>query len=144
MQTSDCSYVRLCRVPGTTETFALADRMATLLGPALAEPPRPDVAVSLLGWQYREANIGSPASTVESLLVPLVQGGFSVIVNAHRSPCSSRAMWLAAHEIGHSFFYAPGSPPRRIVPVTADEENFCDAFATRLLSTRSQIGINAA
>jgi hypothetical protein len=124
---------RLCRVPDAADTEALADQMSTILRNALAGSPRPQDVAGFLGWRYREGAIGSATSTVESLLVPLNRGGFSVVVNTHRSPSPERATWLTAHEIGHSFFYVPGSPPRRIVPVTAEEEIFCDAFATRLL-----------
>jgi hypothetical protein len=133
MRNSDYASVRLCRVPNPGETAALADHMATVLSHAIAGSRRPEDATSSLGWRYRESPIGSPTSTIESLLIPLNRGGFSVVVNTHHSPSRERAMWLTAHEIGHSFFYAPGSPPRRIVPVTADEEAFCDAFAHRLL-----------
>jgi hypothetical protein len=132
---SEYSPVRLCRVPDAVDTEALADHMATVLGIEFVEHGRPEDATRALGWRYREGPIGSATSTLESLLVPLNRGGFSVVVNSHRSPSPEHALWLTAHEIGHSFFYAPGSPPRRIIPVTTEEEVFCDAFATRLLQS---------
>lgn len=125
--------VRLCRVPAATETRGLAKDMAALLGSSLAECGRPEDVTNVLGWRYSEVPVGYASSGVESLLVPLIRGGFSVVVNAHRTPSREHAMWLTAHEIGHSFFYAPGAPPRRIIPVTSEEEAFCDAFAISLL-----------
>jgi hypothetical protein len=55
----------------------------------------------------------------------------------HRAdPCAIQNFRLA-HELAHTFFYsmAPGDGdmPYRIVPPTADEETFCDDFATSLL-----------
>lgn len=139
--------VRLWRVPTPAETAALADHMATLLRPVLASAAGPQDVTSSLGWRYREGEVGSSTSTIESLLVPLNRGGFSVVVNTHRAPSPEHAMWLTAHEIGHSFFYAPSTPPRRIVPVTVEEEAFCDAFADRLLLgvvTGASANVNAA
>jgi hypothetical protein len=141
---SEYTPIRLCRVPDAADTEALADQMATVLRNALAESAGPQDVANSLGWRYREGPIGSATSTVESLLVPLNRGGFSVVVNTHRSPSPEHSIWLTAHEIGHSFFYMPGSPPRRIVPVTAEEEIFCDAFATSLLrSARKYADTNA-
>lgn len=125
---------RLCSVPDLAQTQVLAEAMASALGASLAPSVHPSDVVRALGWRYRMGSIGSGVSTIESLLVPLNRGGFSVVVNAQRLPSPERAMWLTAHEIGHSFFYKPGSPPRRIVAVTAEEEHFCDAFADCLLS----------
>jgi hypothetical protein len=132
---SDLVTVRLCQVPTPAETEALADHTAAVLQHVLVGAASPQDLTGTLGWKYREGPIGSGESTIESLLVPLNRGGFSVVVNAHRAPTPERALWLTAHEMGHSFFYAPGMPPRRIVPVTAEEEDFCDAFAERLLWT---------
>ncbi|MFC5492277.1 hypothetical protein [Nocardioides caricicola] len=124
---------RLCQVPTARQTWSLADAMADVLSDVLCgASARPGDVVGALGWRYREGVIGSADSTVESLLVPLLGGGFSVVVNAQRSPSPARALWLTAHEIGHSFFYVPGTPPRRIIAVTPEEERFCDEFADRL------------
>lgn len=138
---------RLCQVPTPAGTAALAAHMATVLRHAFAGSAGPQGITNSLGWRYREGPIGSAASTIESLLVPLNRGGFSVVVNTHRAPSSGHAMWLTAHEIGHSFFYAPGNPPRRIVPATVEEEDFCDAFADgllRALSTSADTNVTAA
>lgn len=131
--------VRLCQVPDAAGTTALADQMAGILRTAFAGYVRPQDVATCLGWGYREGPIGAATSAVESLLIPLNRGGFNVVVNTHHAPSSERTIWLLAHEIGHSFFYVPGSPPRRIVPVTVEEEDFCDAFATRLLGSAGMI-----
>ncbi len=133
MNHSELVTVRLCRVPTPSGTAMLGGQVAEALGDALADAAGPEDVTDSLGWRYRERPVGSETSTIESLLVPLTGGGFTVVVNAHRAPSRERAIWLAAHEIGHSFFYTSGRPPRRIVPVTAEEEDFCDAFAHHLL-----------
>lgn len=149
MHHSELVTVRLCQVPTPAGTVALADQVASVLRHALVGAAGPQDVTDSLGWRYREGPIGSGTSTIESILVPLTRGGFSVIVNADLVPSSEHAIWLTAHEIGHSFFYAPGRPPRRIIPVTAEEEEFCDAFADRLIWTAASaasdvIGVRAA
>ncbi len=92
--------------------------------------------VEAFGWRFSIRPVESPTSTLQSLLLPVLDGGFSVVVNGHYAWTEAEALWLAAHEIGHSFFYTNGAPPRRIVPCTPVEEQFCDVFADHLLGER--------
>lgn len=125
--------MRLSQVPDATQTQALAARLRkTLTEPLAARSPA--AVCAALGWRYKIKPVGGPASTVQSLLAPLLVGGFSVVVNAHH-PCSDHdALWLTLHEVGHSLFYADGSPPRRIIPCTLKEERFCDLLADEVLT----------
>lgn len=120
--------VRYWRVPDDGQMRDLAVRLRTVLaGPLTACSPAATAAA--FGWRYRVRPVGRPDSPVQSVLAPLRVGGFSVVVNAHHSRSDAEALWLVVHEIGHSFFFAPGQPPRRIVPVTPEEERFCDLLA---------------
>ena len=79
------------------------------------------------------------------MLVPLLAGGFVVLVDtslaerAAAAPAGSALIrQVLAHELAHSFFYAAGSPPERLLPLEAQEEIFCDAFALQIL--KRQVG----
>jgi hypothetical protein len=75
------------------------------------------------------------------LLVPEANGGFSILIDRSRRPRTvrtvfqeGRSRFLIAHELAHSMFYDRSSAPhRRMVPANANEERFCDAFASALL-----------
>lgn len=124
---------RLSRVPDVEQMQRLARELRSRLSAALSEGSAGAMAAAL-DWRYSRRPIGAPKdSTVQSLLVPLNVGGFSIVVNAHHARTDLEALWLAAHEVGHSFFYAGGTPPRRIVPCSDQEERFCDDFADELL-----------
>jgi hypothetical protein len=74
------------------------------------------------------------------MLVPLLHGGFSVLVDpacadAPSGPCSELSR-LLAHEFAHTFFYSCGQPPARLFPLTPEEEIFCDLFAEEVLRRR--------
>lgn len=123
---------RFLRVPDDAQVEDLAAELrSALAGSDVFSAP--DSLVRAFGWQYRARPIGAAGSAVQSLLVPLRKGGFSVVVNSHHHCSNSETLWLVAHEIGHSFFYQTGEPPARIVPCTQAEERFCDAFADALL-----------
>ncbi|MEO5498885.1 MAG: hypothetical protein ABIR46_00080 [Candidatus Saccharimonadales bacterium] len=88
-------------------------------------------------WNLRYRDSFPLSSTLESLLVPLLHGGFTVVLNTRRFPADPqeskhREAFLIGHEIAHSFFYSekPGKIPRRIFGAlsTPEEEYFCDAF----------------
>ena len=89
----------------------------------------------------------APEDGVRAMLLPMVRGGFtvlSILVPPQPESRAGRDMALIrltrlAHELGHSFFYAPGAPPRRLFPIGPEEERFCDAFAAALGRTRSRI-----
>jgi hypothetical protein len=123
---------RFSTAPDDAHTTELAARMRGCTDLALSSGSAEDLARSA-GFNYEVLPIGSGNSTVQSLLVPLRSGGFSVVINALHRRSEPEAQWLTAHEIAHSFFYAAGSPPRRIVRCSAQEESFCDAFADALL-----------
>lgn len=93
------------------------------------------------------AELSADVGGQDALLIPTSVGSFRVVVDPR---LSVRQYWWAsstpsaalltsviafrvAHEIGHTFFFAPGRPPRRRTPVTPEEEDFCDRFAAALL-----------
>jgi len=120
--------LKFSKVPEASELDGLANRFRQLSLPGSS----PECVVESLGWTLRVKPIGMPGSTVHSLLVPLLGGGFSVIVNGHYNFSSRETLWLVGHEIGHSLFYTNGFPPERVIPCTLTEEKFCDAFADAL------------
>jgi hypothetical protein len=74
-----------------------------------------------------------------AMLVPSTNG-FRVIIDPYvwqQSPNSDRTRqrvrYLVAHELGHTLFYQPGTPPKRAFPADADEERFCHRFAMSFL-----------
>lgn len=75
------------------------------------------------------------------MLLPHPDGGFLILVDPVLTPSEVAAgidpirvrelrLW---HEFAHSLFYAPGAPPRRVVPVATHEEALCDALAQELV-----------
>lgn len=88
------------------------------------------------GWRVRVRPVSRPSSGLRAILVPLVIGGFSVVVNAQHDPTAERVEWLLAHEFAHTLFFVEGAPPRRCVPYTRDEEWMCDAFADAFARSR--------
>jgi hypothetical protein len=79
----------------------------------------------------------------QALLVPLSPGGFAIMIDPDATPGPQQqadAVVLhdirVAHELGHTFFYSPGSPPSRRRPPDIAEERFCDEFAAVLLEHR--------
>lgn len=96
------------------------------------------------------AELSADVGGQDALLIPTSAGSFQIVVDPR---LSARQYWWApdrpsktlidsviafriAHEIGHTFFYAPGtpgSPPRRRTPLTPQEEDFCDLFAAALV-----------
>lgn len=44
-----------------------------------------------------------------------------------------RLRFVLAHELGHTFFYRTGNPPKRERPADREEEQFCHHFANSLL-----------
>jgi len=75
-----------------------------------------------------------------AMLVP-VQDGFRAVVDSGlwRSAANDdarlrrRMRFVLSHELGHTFFYTPGRPPRRAHAPDRREESFCQRFATSLL-----------
>ncbi len=78
-----------------------------------------------------------------AMLVP-ASDGFRAVVDsviwerAKRDAIGRRRLrFVLAHELGHTFFYRPGRPPRRTRPPDRLEERFCNRFATSLLVPRT-------
>lgn len=84
-------------------------------------------------------------TTIESLLIPSMSGGFSVIVREQAirgystSNTAHRLRFRVAHEIAHSLFYDDGFPPRRAIRHSPEEELFCDEFARALLVPQERV-----
>jgi len=87
--------------------------------------------------QRKELRIGEHRRS--AILVPCVDG-FRALVDtslweaARASDRGRRRMrFVVAHELGHTFFYAEGDPPRRTSAPGRTEEAFCHRFASALL-----------
>jgi len=74
-----------------------------------------------------------------AMLVPTSDGFHAVVDDqvwkraAESASGRQRLRFVIAHELGHTFFYRPGSPPTRRQPPDRLEERFCHRFATSLL-----------
>lgn len=88
-------------------------------------------------WRMGYFQTGPNNSSLQSLLIPLLRGGFAIGINEYNLPRDPeerirQEAFLAGHEIAHSFFYhaSPEQVPRRISSrwASRDEEEFCDAF----------------
>ena len=95
------------------------------------------IIIDQKGWKISRNPTFSAESKMQALLVPLLRGGFSVVLNTSSLPNSPeeaerQETFLIGHEIAHSFFYkdAPGTIPHRIgsKQTSQDEEAFCDEF----------------
>lgn len=99
-------------------------------------------AVRMRGWRAEVGVLRAAEGGIEACTVPSPKYGFRFIVD-DREPGKERrfgeqspvASLRLAHEVGHTLFYSPGSPPSRRLPPTEEEERFCDAFALALLRT---------
>jgi hypothetical protein len=74
-----------------------------------------------------------------AMLVP-TRNGFTALVDAELwdraaevEAARRHLRFVLAHELAHTLFYEPGSPPSRPSVPDAAEERFCDGFATFLL-----------
>jgi hypothetical protein len=123
---------RYVRAPDDEQTTLIAQHARTQLAEALHDGS-PSALVRTLGWRLDIVPIGTADSTIQSVLVPLRDGSFSIVLNANRRWSREQTLWLMAHEMAHSLFYSDGAPPRRIGPNTTSEEEFCDRFADLLM-----------
>jgi hypothetical protein len=121
---------RLRQLPSSDERLTIAVHLGRDLLNRLGERPTAAAAAHELGWLYTSRPFECHGT--EALLIPLLRGDFSVAVNSSHHPSQERQAWLLAHEIGHSLFWVPGTPPRRLAPHSQAEEGFCDAFADDL------------
>jgi hypothetical protein len=132
------SGARLTRVPRPEEIASVVGDVASYwatLGLASFEPAE---ALALLGWEVRQRSLVTAACRHRSMLIPMLTGGFVILVDRLLLQEASRPAPVAlahalAHEIAHSFFYAEGAPPERLFPLEPSEELFCDAFAVEIL-----------
>lgn len=119
-------------VPDLTQTQNLVAQLHKTVPPdSLLNP------VSLaetFGLSLKMKPVGDVNSAVLSVLVPLLSGGFRVVLNSHKDFTADEVLQLVGHELGHTLFYAPGKPPTRVIPGSAAEEKFCDLFANLLLA----------
>jgi hypothetical protein len=120
--------LRLARVPELDDVESVFRQAAVTWKRSLGATTA-DEAVNQLGWPVRVRDMAEAGTTIRSLLVPLLSGGFSIVVNGEHQPTESRILWLVAHEFAHSLFYTGQAPPRRIITHTPQEEDFCDRFA---------------
>ncbi len=98
-------------------------------------------AVRARGWQADLRPLRAPDGGIEACTIPSALYGFRFMVDDRvagqlgpgRGEQSEVARFRLAHEVGHTLFFRPGTPPSRRVPPTEDEERFCDDFATALL-----------
>lgn len=129
---------RLARVPHPVEAASVVADAAAYWASQGVEPFEPATALAFLGWEIRYRCLAAAECRHQAMLVPLLTGGFVVMVDralvdegARRDPVAlARAL---THELAHSFFYAAGAPPERLVPLEPGEEAFCDAFASEML-----------
>lgn len=95
----------------------------------------PTQVMRALGWTVRRRRLNHRSASIRSLLVPMLDGGFVIVLNESRRPSTSEAEWLISHEYAHSLFFGPGAPPRRLIPEQDGEEAFCDAFADAMVGS---------
>ena len=97
-----------------------------------------DALIHSFGWTVRMERLGAASNGHRAMLLPLLTGGFVIVVDPEVWPGDQRS-WMAeqrfrlAHELAHTLFYAPGEPPRRLTAGSLDEETFCDCVADHIL-----------
>jgi hypothetical protein len=135
-------------VPELSEARRLASAVRegfSVGGESVAEV---ELWLSKLGWGVRHARLGASKGGLQAILGPC-STGFLFTVDDEPTPAERQCWeacdsdgeavaaglrrWRLAHEIGHVFFYDQERPPRRLLPQSRAEENFCDVFAAHLL-----------
>lgn len=105
------------------------------------------------GFLPRRVDRAFSDTSHDALLIPRADGQFSIVVDPIPKAETSlsvdiirhRNRFRIAHEIGHSFFYDRSfSPPRRLTRPSAEEEEFCDEFASALLVPRHVAKVQTA
>lgn len=129
--------VKYVTPPSPEDGRQLALELIDKLSPQLGGLVIAKMIIEQQGWKTGYTVGLSESSTIESLLMPLMQGGFAIKLNKNRLPTDTEARlrreaFLTGHEIAHSFFYRdqPGRLPRRITGKhdLEAEEAFCDEF----------------
>lgn len=140
---------KLATVPGNEVAVELADEVRRAVFDA-ANPMRDACDLHEVcrqgGFLPRRVDRDFSKTNHDALLIPRPDGQFSIVVDPIPKTETSlsvdiirhRNRFRIAHEIGHSFFYDRStSPPRRLTRPSAEEEEFCDEFASALLIPRS-------
>lgn len=129
--------VKFVTPPAPERGRELAHELIEKVSPTLGGLVIAKMVIEQEGWRIGYYQTGPKNSSLESILMPLLKGGFVVSINEHKLPQDPeerlrQEAFLAGHEIAHSFFYhaAPGQVPRRISGQWAsrEEELFCDEF----------------
>jgi Zn-dependent peptidase ImmA (M78 family) len=106
------------------------------------------VVCQMLGIRIRPRASQNLEDRHSGLLVPTTASSFDIYIRTAVSNVdtsrlvreNARWRYLIAHEIGHSFFYSRTDDiPRRLVPMSKREEEFCDEFAAALLGLEGGI-----
>lgn len=130
--------VKYSTPPSPEQGREMALELIEKVSPALGGLVIAKMVIEQEGWRlgYFQASPNN-TSNLQSLLIPLIKGGFAVSINERILPHDPeerlrQEAFLAGHEIAHSFFYhqAPEQVPRRISGKWAshEEELFCDEF----------------
>lgn len=102
-------------------------------------------AVRRRGWVVELRRLRAAEGGVEACTVPCAKNEFRIWVDDR--PCggdkgegrfSDLVLFRLAHEVAHTLFYRPGSPPSRTLSADRAEEEFCDEFALALLGLSRQ------
>ncbi len=99
------------------------------------------------GWRIRVERLGARTGGQQAALLPRWAGGFTLLVDPDLTPAERSAnaetaeamRFRVAHELAHTLFYSETAPPRRAIPASRAEEDFCDAFARALLYSTSPL-----
>ena len=142
----------LYSLPGRRELRDLAAKVrAAVMGPDRFEEPLDiERLCQLGGFEVKETVLHGAEGQLQALLFPRPRDRFSLLVDpeppggwnlvepAVKSDLHVHRMrFRVCHEIAHTFFFdRAGDTPKAIVAGSADQERFCDQFASELLIPR--------
>ncbi len=132
---------RICEIPSEERTLELAQEVGRNILAATVST-EPEGIATALGWKFEIKPIKSEA--LEALLFPLLRENCLIVtINSNLEPSPTHTKWLLCHEIGHSLFWRPGTPPQRGVrwknpSFERKEEEYADNFADKLLPILEQ------
>jgi hypothetical protein len=138
---------RFFRLPSLEVAAQLATEVGTWAKGLCGHISTPTAIASHLGWKVRRARLAADIGGQDALLIPSSRREFTIVVDpclsSHEAHlldgtdpalCEAIIEFRIGHEIGHSFFYDDDLPPSRLLPFSAEEEAFCDAFAISLIA----------
>ena len=121
-------------VPAQTAASDLAIRLMAIAS-QLGEPAE---LAKALGMQLHFRGLGAARGGFEALLLPGTRSSFDIICDPATIPGGHSVPFRIAHEIAHSRFYRWDSKiPSRTRSASAEEERFCDVFASTLTLSRT-------